>query len=142
MDSNIATVLIGAGSDIGFITLAQIRSAAYTCSIIFLDKIMAMEFTDATFEVEVLKSDVPVLVDFWAPWCGPCRILGPIVEELATEVTTIKIGKMNVDENQAVATEYGIMSIPSIKIFKGGQVVKEFVGVQSKETLAEAIASV
>jgi len=142
MDSNIATVLIGGGVAIGFITLAQNRSAGYTCSIIFLDKIMAMEFTDATFEVEVLKSDVPVLVDFWAPWCGPCRILGPIVEELATEVTTIKIGKMNVDENQAVATEYGIMSIPSIKIFKGGQVVKEFVGVQSKETLAEAIASV
>jgi thioredoxin 1 len=103
---------------------------------------MAMEFTDATFEAEVLKSDIPVLVDFWAPWCGPCRILGPIVEELASEVTNIKIGKMNVDENQAVATEYGIMSIPTIKIFKDGQIVKEFVGVQSKETLAEAIASV
>ncbi len=96
---------------------------------------MAMQFTDATFETEVLKSDIPVLVDFWAPWCGPCQILGPIVEELATEMQGVKIGKLNVDENPGTASKYGIMSIPSIKIFKGGQIVKEFVGVQSKEAL-------
>lgn len=102
---------------------------------------MAMEFTDANFETEVLKSDMPVLVDFWAPWCGPCRILGPVVEELATEVTTIKIGKVNVDENPETARQFGIMSIPTIKIFKEGQIVKEFIGVQSKETLAAEIAS-
>ncbi len=102
---------------------------------------MAMEFTDANFETEVLKSDVPVMVDFWAPWCGPCRILGPIVEELAGEVTAIKVGKVNVDENPDTARQYGIMSIPTIKIFKEGQIVKEFVGVQSKEFLQSEIAS-
>lgn len=100
-----------------------------------------MEFTDANFETEVLKSDIPVLVDFWAPWCGPCRILGPIVEELATEVTAVKIGKIDVDANPDTARVYGVMSIPTIKIFQGGQVVKEFVGVQSKEFLQAEMAS-
>jgi len=100
-----------------------------------------MQFTDANFEQEVLKSDKPVFVDFWAPWCGPCLILGPIVEELAQEVTNVKIGKLNVDENAATASAYGIMSIPTMKVFKGGQVVKEFVGVQSKETLKNELAS-
>ncbi len=102
---------------------------------------MAMEFTDANFGTEVLKSDIPVLVDFWAPWCGPCRILGPVVEELAGEVTAVKIGKVNVDENPETARQYGIMSIPTIKIFKEGQIVKEFVGVQSKEFLQSELAS-
>ncbi len=103
---------------------------------------MAMQFTDATFETEVLKSDTPVLVDFWAPWCGPCQILGPIIEELATEMQGVKIGKLNVDENPGTASKYGIMSIPSIKIFKGGQIVKEFVGVQSKDTLEAELKAV
>jgi thioredoxin 1 len=103
---------------------------------------MAMQFTDADFDTEVLASDTPVLVDFWAPWCGPCQILGPTVEELAAEVTGVKVGKVNVDENPNTASKYGIMSIPSIKIFKGGQVVKEFVGVQSKEDLAAALKEV
>ena len=103
---------------------------------------MGMEFTDASFEAEVLKSDKPVLVDFWAPWCGPCRILGPIVEELASEVANVKIGKINVDENPETARTYGVMSIPTIKIFKNGQVVKDFVGVQSKEFLQTELASV
>lgn len=94
-----------------------------------------MEFTDANFEQEVLKSDKPVLVDFWAPWCGPCQLMGPVIDELSKEVTTAKIGKVNVDENAATASAYGIMSIPSLKVFKGGQVVKEFVGVQSKDKL-------
>lgn len=103
---------------------------------------MAMQFTDASFEAEVLKSDVPVLVDFWAPWCGPCQILGPIIEELATEMKGVKIGKLNVDENPATASKYAVMSIPSIKIYKGGAVVKEFVGVQSKETLEAELKAV
>ena len=102
---------------------------------------MAMEFTDASFDAEVLKNDGIVLVDFWAPWCAPCRILGPIVEELATEATGVKIGKINVDENPETARTFSVMSIPSIKIFKAGQVVREFVGVQSKEFLQTELAS-
>lgn len=97
---------------------------------------MAIEFTDQNFEQEVLKSSVPVLVDFWAPWCGPCQMMGPVIDELAKEIgTKAKIGKCNVDESQEIAAEYGIMSIPAIKVFKGGVVIKEFIGVQNKETL-------
>lgn len=96
---------------------------------------MAMQFTDANFEEEVLKSDVPVLVDFWAPWCGPCQILGPTIDELSAEATGVKIGKVNVDENPGTASKYGIMSIPSLKVFKDGKIVSELVGVQSKEIL-------
>ena len=96
---------------------------------------MAMELTELNFEAEVLKSDKPVLVDFWATWCGPCQMMGPVIDELTAEVTTAKIGKLNVDENPALAQKYGIMSIPALKIFKGGQVVKEFIGVQQKDKM-------
>ncbi len=92
--------------------------------------------TDSNFENEVLKSDKPVLIDFWAVWCGPCQVQGPIVEEVATLMgDKAKIGKLNVDENPMVAQNYGIMSIPTIMIFKSGTVVKQFIGVQSKEAL-------
>ena len=92
--------------------------------------------TDANFDKEVLKADKPVLVDFWAVWCGPCQMQGPIVEEVAKAMTgKAKIGKFNVDENPQVAQKYGIMSIPTLMIFKSGTVVKQFIGVQSKETL-------
>lgn len=102
---------------------------------------MAVEFTKENFEAEVLKSDVPVLVDFWAPWCGPCQMMGPVIEELAGEVATSKVGKLNVDDHPDIAQTYGIMSIPTIKVFKGGQIVKEFIGVQSKETLKAELAA-
>ena|SRR3989344_3828619 len=97
--------------------------------------------SDESFASEVLQSTVPVLVDFWAPWCGPCRIQGPIVEELAKEMdaSKVKIGKLNVDDHSATASQYGILSIPTLAIFKGGQVVEQFVGVQAKETLKMAL---
>lgn len=92
--------------------------------------------TDANFDEQVVKNAKPVLVDFWAVWCGPCQVQGPIVEELAIAMgDKIVVGKLNVDENPQVSQKYGIMSIPTIMIFKGGTVVKQFIGVQSKETL-------
>lgn len=104
---------------------------------------MEQIFTDSNFEQEVIKSEKPALVDFWAPWCGPCQMMGPIIEELAKEMgDKMKIGKMNVDENHTTAEKYGIMSIPNIKVFKGGKVVKEFVGVQSKESLKEELGKI
>lgn len=99
-----------------------------------------MEFTDQNFEQEVIKSELPALVDFWAPWCGPCQMMGPIIEELAKEMEgKAKIGKLNVDEHSDTASRYGIMSIPSLKIFNGGKVVKEFVGVQNKDILKDEL---
>jgi thioredoxin 1 len=98
-------------------------------------------FTDANFDQEVLKSPVPVLVDFWAPWCGPCRMTGPIIEELADEIDEgkLKIGKMNVDENSATAQKYNIMSIPNFIVFAGGQVDQQFVGGMPKEAFQQKL---
>ena len=98
-----------------------------------------IEFTDGNFQQEVLKSSTPVLVDFWAPWCGPCRMIGPVVEQLAAEnAGSAKIGKVNIDDNR-VAETYGVSSIPTLMIFKGGEVVERFVGVQPKNRLQEAL---
>ena len=101
---------------------------------------MEFEFTDKNFDQEVIASEKPVLVDFWAPWCGPCQMMGPVIEDLAKEMgDKAKVGKVNVDENGDVSAKFGIMSIQALKIFKGGVIVKEFVGVQSKEALKAAL---
>ena len=98
---------------------------------------MTLQVTDATFEQEVLKSDVPVLLDFWAPWCGPCRMVAPILDELAEEFAgRAKIAKVNVDENQQVPAQFGIRSIPTLILFKDGQVVATQVGALPKSQLA------
>jgi len=92
--------------------------------------------TDATFDQEVIKAGMPVLVDFWAVWCGPCKMQDPILEEMAKEYEgKVKIGKLNVDENPNTAGKYGVMSIPTLLLFKGGTIVKQWIGVQSKEAL-------
>ncbi|TAN33569.1 thioredoxin [Patescibacteria group bacterium] len=98
-------------------------------------------FTDKNFNEEVLQSKQPVFVDFWAPWCGPCQMMGPIVEELAKEFEgkNIKIGKMNVDENGDTAAQYSVLSIPSFMVFKDGQIVDQLTGGVQKEKLKEML---
>jgi thioredoxin 1 len=100
-------------------------------------------FTDQNFQDEVLKSQQPVLVDFWAPWCGPCKVVGPIVDELAGEYSgKLKVGKLNVDDNQQSAGQYNVMSIPTLIIYKNGQPVKSVIGAQPKDTIKRAIDEV
>jgi thioredoxin 1 len=92
------------------------------------------EFTDSNFDSEALKADKPVLVDFWAPWCAPCRMVGPIIEELSGSYSgKVKIGKLNTDDNPVIASRYGIMSIPTILLFKNGEIVDRIVGAAPKK---------
>ena len=100
---------------------------------------MEVVITKDNFEAEVLKSDKPVLVDFWATWCAPCRMLGPVIDELAEEAQGYKVGKVNVDEEPELAKEYNVMSIPTVLVFKNGKVTASSVGVQPKETLEDMV---
>ena len=102
-----------------------------------------LHFTDDDFESEVLGSNQPVLVDFWAEWCGPCRLLTPTIEELASELgESAKVGKLNVDENPETAAKYQISSIPSVLIFKDGELVETLVGAQSKQRYQDALTAI
>jgi len=99
-----------------------------------------LNVTSENYENEVLKSDKKVLIDFYADWCGPCKMMSPIIDEIAEEMSdTVKVGKVNVDENQDLAMEYGVMSIPTIVLLKNGEVQKAFVGVTDKEEIKQAL---
>jgi thioredoxin 1 len=99
-----------------------------------------VEFTDSNFEAEVINSPTPVLVDFWAEWCMPCRMLTPTIEAVATDFSgKFKVGKVDTDANRNVAVKYGISAIPTVILFKGGQVAKKFVGLTSKDDLSKAM---
>lgn len=101
---------------------------------------MAMQFTDDNFDKEVIASDIPVLVDFWAVWCGPCRTIAPIVEELSKDYEgKVKVGKLDVDNNPRVASTYGIRSIPTLLVFKDGQIVEQIVGAVPKSEILRAL---
>ncbi|MFO0917208.1 MAG: thioredoxin [Planctomycetaceae bacterium] len=101
-----------------------------------------LEFTDGNFQAEVLDSQQPVLVDFWAPWCGPCKMLAPTIEQLAGEFDgKVRIGKLNTDDNPQVASSYGISAIPTVLLFKGGNIVERFVGVTPKGKMSDSLTS-
>lgn len=100
---------------------------------------MIVELTEANFEQEVVKSEVPVVVDFWAPWCGPCKMMSPIVDELSEEMSGIKFCKVNTDEADGLALKFKVMSIPTIMLFKNGEKVKQSVGAVSKQDLMNFI---
>tara|TARA_B100001245_G_scaffold57974_1_gene39653 strand:+ start:68 stop:394 length:327 start_codon:yes stop_codon:yes gene_type:complete len=102
-----------------------------------------IEFTDDNFDTEVLKSNLPVLVDFWAEWCGPCKMIGPIVEEIAGDYAgKVKVGKVNVDFNNQVAMQYGIRGIPALLVFKGGSVANQIVGAVPKNNITQILDEV
>ena len=99
------------------------------------------DVTDTTFQAEVLESDQAVLVDFWAPWCGPCRVVAPVLEEIAGERQDLRIVKLNVDENQQTAARYEVLSIPTMILFKNGQVAKKIIGAYPKKRLESELES-
>ncbi len=98
-----------------------------------------VNINQANFENEVLNSEKKVLLDFWAPWCGPCRMVSPIVDAIAEERADVKVGKVNVDDEEALATRFGIMSIPTLMVFEGGKVIKTAIGVRSKDDLLKML---
>lgn len=99
-----------------------------------------LEFTESNFDTEVMSSDQPVLVDFWAPWCAPCRAVGPTVDAVADKYAgKAKVGKVNIDEHPAIAAKFGVQSIPTIIVVKGGAIAETFVGIRDEETLSESL---
>ena len=104
---------------------------------------MEVTLTDSNFETEVLNSDMPVLVDFWAPWCGPCKMVSPAVTQLAEELKDhLKVGKLNVDDNPITSQQYQILSIPSLKVFKNGQIIGEIVGAAPKPVIEQKVKKI
>jgi len=104
---------------------------------------MILTIDEKNFKSEIVDSKIPTLVDFWAPWCGPCHVMSPIIEEVAKEYEgKVKVGKINVDENQVLASQYGIMSIPTILIFKAGKIASQIVGARPKSELTDAVSKV
>ncbi len=101
---------------------------------------LIVEISDASFESEVIKSEKPVLVDFWAPWCGPCKVLAPVVDEISTDFANkLKVGKINVDDNPETSVKFGIRSIPTLIVFKNGEVVEQLVGAVPKSDIEKAL---
>lgn len=98
-----------------------------------------INITEQNFNEEVIQSDKPVLIDFWASWCGPCRMIAPIIEEIADERSDIKVGKVNVDDEPALATQFGIMSIPTLVVMKNGELVNKLVGVRPKDQILQML---